>query len=161
MPTTKSYPFSPRSTAGLIPGEYWAVPLPDSRFACGRILQLNGSELPSKSRNFLAGLEDWIGDSPPTAADIAGKAIIASGIVHIRAITESGGAVLGHRRLEDDEIVMPMLLSCMAGIGNSVLSGADAVRPATHEDQGKFPVLSVWGFAFIRQLAIARLIRKI
>ncbi|WP_104434997.1 Imm26 family immunity protein [Kineococcus xinjiangensis] len=36
--THPGYPFQPRSTSYLQPGDFWAVPLSDSRFACGRVL---------------------------------------------------------------------------------------------------------------------------
>ena len=33
------------------------------------------------------------------------------GVMHIRAIMETGGQILGERSLENDEITLPMLLS--------------------------------------------------
>jgi hypothetical protein len=33
-----TYPFVPRSNAKFRPGQFWAIPLPDGRFACGRVL---------------------------------------------------------------------------------------------------------------------------
>src|SRR5262249_10570900 len=40
VPAEPTYPFVPRSTAYLRPGQFWAIPLSDGRFACGRVLAL-------------------------------------------------------------------------------------------------------------------------
>jgi hypothetical protein len=159
MPNAQSiaYPFRPKSTALLMPGQFWAVPLPNSRFACGRVLQVNGSELPVKRQNFFGGLLDWAGKSVPTYESIAGATIIASGVMHIRSILNFGGEVLGCRPVESDGIELPMLLSAMGGDGTLILNGADAVRPATRDEWGKLQVLGCWGWDYIQTLAIARI----
>ena len=160
MPATASpitYPFRPRSTAPLVPGQFWAVPLPDGRFACGRVLQLGGSEIPTPNRTFFGGLLDWIGTESPTADAIAGSQLVKTGVMHIKAITELGGEILGHRPLEADGIELPTLLSAHGGPGTKVLLGADALRPAKREEWGNRPVLGIWGYNFIQQLAAHRL----
>ena len=60
-----TYPFKPKSTAMLRPGQFWAVPLSNDKFACGRVLQIGTAEIPTKTRGFFGGLQDWIGASPP------------------------------------------------------------------------------------------------
>jgi hypothetical protein len=150
------YPIRPKSTALLLPGQFWAVPLTDGRFACGRVLQVNGSELPVKSRNFFGGLLNWVGASLPSSECIAGAVVIASGVLHIRAITSLGGEVLGCRPIEADGLELPILLSARGGDGTLILCGADAVRVATREEWGTLPVLGCWGWNYIQKLAIAR-----
>jgi len=149
-----SYPFRPRSTATLAPGQFWEVPLPDGRFACGRVLQLGGSEIPTPTRSFFGGVHDWIGGEPPTTDSIAGRRLLETGIMHIKAITELGGEVQGCRSLPLDGIELPILLSAHGGSGTMLLRGADVLRPAQRDEWGKFPVLGYWGYDFIRQLAI-------
>jgi len=64
------YPFQPKSTAHLRPGQFWAVPLHRPGFldypgwyGCGLVL-----DVVEKSRRwFLAGLLDWADAMPPTA----------------------------------------------------------------------------------------------
>src|SRR6476469_9439644 len=99
MRTEAMYPFVPKSTAVLRPGQYWAVPLPDGRFACGRVVQVGCSTIPTPSRAFFGGLHHWIGAAVPSAEDIAGRPIVAWGVMHIRAIANLGGEVLGERDL--------------------------------------------------------------
>src|SRR5690348_10862189 len=107
------YPFTPKSTAQLSPGQFWAVPLGDGRFACGRVLQLGGSEIPTKSRGFFGGLHSWVGTQEPDADSIAAARFLDFGVMHIRAITELGGRVLGEAPLLNFQ--MPKLLSAMGG----------------------------------------------
>jgi hypothetical protein len=152
-----AYPFRPKSTAALEPGQFWSVPLPDGRFACGRVLQINGSMIPSKSRTFFGGLLDWIDACPPTAESIAKKPVLECGIMHIRAITNLGGEVLGQRSLESDQIELPTLLSALGGAGAMILHGADTVREARRKEWGKLPQLEYWGWDCIQTIAIARL----
>src|SRR4051794_34952201 len=94
-----AYPFVPRSTAHLRPGQFWSIPLDGGRFACGRVLQLKIESGKIDRRLFLAGLMDWVGDSAPTAESIAGRGVVAQGGVHIKTIGEDAGAILGLRLL--------------------------------------------------------------
>lgn len=154
MNAMSTYPFRPKSTASLIAGEFWAVPLPDGRFACGRILQLQGSEIPTPSQAYFGGLQNWVGKNLPTSESIAGSEIIAFGVMHIKAITELGGEVLGYRTLEFDKIKLPTLLSALGGPSTKVLCGANAIRNAARVEWGKWPVLEFWGCDFIVQVAV-------
>src|SRR5262249_32527133 len=71
-----NYPFVPKSTATLEPGQFWSIPLDNGRFACGRVIQLRIENGMRDSRLFLAGLMDWWGRKPPTAERIAGCGVI-------------------------------------------------------------------------------------
>jgi hypothetical protein len=151
MARPPSYPFRPKSSASLAPGQFWAVPLAKGRFACGRVLQLGGSEVPIKTRAFFGGLQDWIGNDPPTRESIAGTRIAHFGVMHIKAITETGGEILGLRPPELDGIVLPELHSARV-FSAKLLVGADAVRDAREDEWGTRPVLVYWSYGFIEQL---------
>lgn len=152
------YPFEPRSTRLLRPGQFWAVPLPDGRFTCGRVLQLWGSHLPSLSRGFFGGLADWVDDRPPTAEAIAGTAVVAHGVMHVRSIVSTGGVILGHRPL-DDAAALPHFASDHGGTATMLLRGADGVRPLDAAEARNYPVLTYWGATTIRELAERRFAR--
>ena len=153
------YPFTPKSTAQLRPGQFWAVPLSDGRFACGRVLQLGGSEVPTKSRAFFGGLHAWVGTHEPNAAAIEGASFLDFGAMHIRAITELGGQVLGEAPLNDFR--MPSLLSAMGGPDAMLLCGADALRKAKREEWGTLPVLGYWGYGHIKETAEYLLVKHV
>lgn len=148
-----TYPLVPKSTASLRCGQFWAVPLPDGRYGCGRVLQLNGGELPTKTRAFFGGLHHWRGSQPPTRDTRLGSDFVAFGVMHIKAITTTGGAILGERPLEADGIELPILLSAIGGPGTMILRGADPMRPAERDEWGKHPVLGYWGFDYIAEIA--------
>ena len=127
------------------------------RFACGRVLQLGGEAIPSQFRTFFGGLHNWLGVEAPTSEAIAGAPFVGFGVMHIRAITKTGGEILGIRPLERDGIELPVFISGLGGVGVQVLSGASHVREARRDEWGTMPVLSVWGYNHIRQLAEAKL----
>jgi hypothetical protein len=124
------------------------------------VLQINGSEIPTKNRAFFGGILDWIGNHPPSHSSIAGTPILEYGVIHIRAITEFGGELLGIRNLQADDIQIPTLLSAMGGEGAMILCGSDAVRTAKREEWGKLPVLGYWGWDFIQTIAIHHLMPR-
>src|SRR6266487_572809 len=102
-----SYPFVPKSNAKLWPGQFWAIPLSDGRFACGRVLAIDVDKTYGARSSFVAGLLDWVGREPPNADSIAGAPVLEVGTAHVRVIERSGGAVLGERPLEADGIAVP------------------------------------------------------
>jgi hypothetical protein len=156
----RHYPFVPKSTRSLTSGDFWAVPLLGGRYACGRVIQLAGDRLVSPMRAFFGGLHDWLDDAPPTSSDLAGQSMVAWGVMHIKAITETGGEILGNRSLELDGIEPPLLLSAHGGRTATVLRGVTTLRVARHDEWGSLPVLSYWSYDFIQQLAESRLVRR-
>lgn len=102
MGSGPSYPFVPKSNRHLEAGQYWAVPLDDGRFACGRVMAATSAVSPRMS--FIAGLMDWVGPVPPTAESIAGHDVLEQGSAHIKTITQTGGEVLGCRSLDEDRL---------------------------------------------------------
>jgi hypothetical protein len=73
--------------------------------------------------------------------------------MHIKAITNTGGAVLGERPLEADAIELPILLSAHGVPDTMILRGAEPLRPARDDEWGTLPVLGYWGYDFISELA--------
>ena len=49
MPKAIAYPFEPKSITYLRAGQFWAVPLSDGRFGCGRVLYVPGPSEPGPS----------------------------------------------------------------------------------------------------------------
>src|SRR6266566_811632 len=95
--------FKPKSNRHLRPGQFWAIPLADGRFAAGRVMAVPAFG-EKDTRGFVAGLMDWIGTRPPDAEALAGRAVVAQGSIRIEAITKTGGAILGLRPLELDAL---------------------------------------------------------
>jgi len=90
------YPLVPKSTARMKAGQFWGVPIGGRGFGCGVVLSIerkvNGKR---DTRRFLAGLLDWSGPEHPTSVQIVGRPVIAHGFVHLKTITENGGALIG------------------------------------------------------------------
>lgn len=157
---TPAYPFAPKSNRWLEAGQFWAVPLSDGRFACGRVLDVPRQpdlHVPVARTLFLAGLLDWVGDAPPMGASIAGAGLLAQGFAHIKAITTTGGEILGWRDLSEDGIVPEGWRSHEGGGTVWVYEGARRVRPATAADRD-LPIMGTWGYSVIRVLAESRLV---
>jgi hypothetical protein len=151
------YPFVPKSSGALRPGDFWAVPRTDGSYACGRVLQVNGDQLATPQRSFFGGLLDWIGQEPPTSVCIAGAGLLDSGVMHIKAILTTGGKVIDNRPLELDGLQPPTLMNAVGGPHTLILLGAQSVRAARPDEWGAVPVLRYWGYNVIRELADARL----
>jgi Immunity protein 26 len=152
------YPFEPRSNAYLKPGQFWAIPLSNGRFACGRVLAsardtddpilLGGSRM-----IFLAALMDWVGDAPPTQDELIGRNVIAQGNAHVRTIRQTGGVVLGCRALHLDRITGLREVTHRGGGTVYLYEGATRLRAATREEAASLQVRGTWGFNVIRLLA--------
>lgn len=103
MATAPAYPFKPKSNRHLAPGQFWAVPLEDGRFACGRVMAVPAFG-PKDRTGVVVGLLDWVGDDPPTARAIAGAPVLTQALSRFEAIANTGGEVLGSRPLADDHL---------------------------------------------------------
>ena len=154
-----TYPFIPKSTALLIPGQFWALPLSNGLFACGRVIQLAPAGMMGARVSFLGALLDWVASSPPTSTAIAGASCVAQGHFHIKAITETGGELLGHRLLDLDGIRPWLFRGAYGWQNSSVQEGFVPIRPQTLADD-KLPVFSTWGYNVIREIAEARFVKK-
>lgn len=158
------YPFKPKTNNSLIPGQFWAIPLMNGQFACGRVIQVTKlyEGLPTKSL-FLAGLMNWLGEAPPNSEDIAGKKTIFQGVAHIKTIHETGleEMITGFRPLELDSIEVDYFRS-QEGYHPEhckLIKGLNELRPITKSEWEKYPTLGIWGTEFIRALAERWLLR--
>jgi hypothetical protein len=142
-----NYPFTPKSTKYLEPGQFWAVPISEGRFCCGRVLQLHSDKIPQPTRAFFGALHEWVGHSPPTSEDVSKAGFLRFGIMHIKAITETGGEIIGIRSLQEDGFQLPLMIS-----GNEVCQGAESVRKTSKKDRKQYPSLRYWGYGFITDL---------
>lgn len=153
-----SYPFEPKSISRLLPGQFWAVPLADGRFACGRVLAVPRADDPKPNRYlnnriFVAGLMNWTGDHPPDSEAIADSELIAQGSMHVIGLTDSGSQILGRRALELDGISGLLELSHGGGGTVWLFRGGARLRPASDEEQRTLPIMSSWGRRYIVALA--------
>lgn len=160
-----TYPFEPKSIALLRTGQFWAVPLSDGRFGCGRVLCVPSPSDPQPSlylntRIFLAGLMDWSGDEPPTARAIAGCKLLEQGRVHVAAVTDTGSKILGQRDLELDGLSGLLQVTHRGGGTAWLYEGGKRLRAATGEERQTLPVMSVWGRRVIVLLAERHLRRR-
>jgi hypothetical protein len=89
------YPFEPKSTTHLEPGQFWAIPLSNGSYACGVVLAKLISSGKIERRSFLAALIDWNGKDKPSSEDIKNKEIIKKGAAHIKTIQLTGGVIIG------------------------------------------------------------------
>jgi hypothetical protein len=154
MARRPEYPFVPRSTAYLEPGDFWSIPLAGGGFSCGRVIQLRMENGKRDLRIFLAGLMDWSGGSLPTADALAGCGVLAQGQVHIRTISENQGEVCGFRDLALDGIEPALFRDADGAI--CVQRGFEVVRPFDCERDTDLPVFGTWGYAVIRRKADRR-----
>jgi len=88
---------------------------------------------------------DWHGDKPPTADSIAGAKCLAQGQANLKAITEAGGSILGHRPLALDNIEPWEFRGAEFHVNSCVHKGLQPLRPQQPEDKC-LPVLSTWGY---------------
>ena len=149
-----SYPFEPKSTAYLQPGQFWGFQRSDQAWACGRVIALQFDASGKRdSRCFLFALLDWLGDQPPTEASIAGATSVCQRDAHIKTIRENGRLILGCRDLSLDNIEPQLCLSQSGGRGCMLMRGYDVVRSATAKEIESLSVLPTAGYNAIRLLA--------
>lgn len=149
------YPFVPKSANWLLPGHFWALPLYDGTFGCGRVIEIPGPENDLGRNQFLAGVIDWHGTELPTAESIAGAHCFNQGVARIHAITLTGGAVLGWRSLQDD-CIEPWTFRGAEFCGNSwVHKGCTPSRPQTPDDDD-LPILGYWFTNYATAIAEVR-----
>lgn len=108
---------------------------------------------------FLAGVLDWHSTAVPTYDSIAGARCLKQGHAHIRAITRTGGKVLGFRDLADDGIEPWLFRGAEFWKNSQVTRGLIPIRPQTPDDKD-LPVLSTWGYNVPRVIAETRFVSK-
>lgn len=96
------FPFEPKSTTFVRPGDFWAIPTRRGGwYCCGQILAI--SDL-TTSRSLVVGLLNWCEPHPPTEAAINGVRVLDYGIAHVKTVRETGGVLLGHCPLAPEEL---------------------------------------------------------
>jgi hypothetical protein len=156
--TRCTYPLVPKSVKWLVAGQFWALPLSDGTFGCGRVIEVPPAATRTSRVLFLAGVLDWHGRVLPTSDSIAGSRCLNQGRAHIRAITRSGGAILGFRELEADGIEPWLFRGAEFWRNSEVCRGLAPVRPQTPGDS-HLPVLATWGYEVPTILAEDRFVR--
>ena len=141
---TLTYPFQPKTTAKLRPGDFWPIPLMDGSFGCGRVLEVSPRDVPGARVQFYGALMDWRGSDLPTAERLAGSTPLEQAIMHLRSITQIGGQVIGNRPLNLERIE-----PCLVIHGSTVRRAYEVVRPWSRSDNDALPRLSWWGWNLI------------
>lgn len=144
-----AYPFQPKSTAKLRPGQFWPIPLPHGGFACGMVLDV----VRNSTRHFLAGLIDWHGPQEPTPTGIAGRPLIIQGTGHLKMIQNGHGWITG---ILPDHVAPPAPLlwtSPLANNARGLYRGLDLISQITPEQAAAYPQWHGWGYNVINLLA--------
>jgi hypothetical protein len=132
-------------------GQFWSIPLPGAKFACGRVLQFKDHDGKRDKRLFLAGLLDWIGTGLPTSEGIRGSGLVGHGAAHIMTISANNGKILGCRDLALDKIEIPYTLEGTRG--PRLQQGFEFLGLADEEQRSTLPTFSTWGSRVILALA--------
>lgn len=148
----RTFPFVPKSNKSLEPGDFWSIPLQSGRYACGRVIG-RWPEGKGSRTGFLGGLLDWSSDAPPTEESIAGAVTVEQGGVHIKAILTTGGEIIGHRALELDDIDEWRFIETPDNKTPHLYRGLTPLRPATEEEQQRYPILPIFGYQYMEARA--------
>jgi hypothetical protein len=141
------YPFVPKSSLSLTPGDFWGFKLKNDTWACGRVLQLRSEGKQSRTW-FFGALLDWNGEAQPTFESIAKAKTFRQGAMRIDSIRKTGAMVLGNRPVSLDGIEPWLCIS-----GNVIQRGYDYVRAWKRKDTSALPTFSYWGDMHIWSLA--------
>jgi hypothetical protein len=99
--TDRAFPLSPRSTRDLEVGDCWAIQLADGTFGVCQVTDLRRSGQGART-TLVAGVIDWSGSATPTVGDLAGRPVLAQGLVRIEVFTVGGAVLLGNVPLNGD-----------------------------------------------------------
>ena len=95
------YPFIPKSTTYLEPGQIWPIPLSNGKYACGVVLAKLKRGNNIESRSFYAALLNWCSEVPPNAENILVNGFLKKGALHIKAISNVGSEIIGTVEIPD------------------------------------------------------------
>ncbi|MBO3270710.1 Imm26 family immunity protein [Hymenobacter defluvii] len=165
-----TYPFLPKSNRQLQPGQFWAIPLTNGFFACGRVLDVPPAST-KNYREFYAGLLDWTDSQPPCFETIVGAQILKHGFMHVKGLIKLGQPIIGCRPLQLDAMVVPLTVESQSWRPNArVFQGYVPIRNSQREEHPlkitidsstdqfqtnptTLPAQAVWGYNVIRVLA--------
>jgi hypothetical protein len=94
------YPFIPRSTTRLHRGQFWPILLASGQYGAACVVGERVDGGAKNSRLFIAGVLQWIGDSPPSAESLSQIKIYKYGFLHIKSIKESGLPISGEANID-------------------------------------------------------------
>jgi hypothetical protein len=94
------YPFVPGSTTRLHRGQFWPILLPSGQYGAACVVGEMVNDGVKNSRLFIAGVLQWIGDSPPGAEQLSQIKLYRYGFLHIKSIKESGLPILGEANID-------------------------------------------------------------
>jgi hypothetical protein len=149
----RKFPFIPKSSVMLEPGDFWSIPLDCGLFACGRVIGHWPKNYKGSRSGFLAGLLDWSSNKPPSEKSIAGATTKEQGGLHLKTILLTGGEILGNRSLELDKIFPQFFIEYPDNREAYLYEGLRPIRPATIEEIKKYSKLNIFGFLYLKDRA--------
>ena len=154
--TKITYPFVPKSNSRLQPGHFWGIKLSNGKYACGIVLDVPRTKGAYNTRNFYAGLLDWVGDSKPTALTLETALLktLIQGEAHIKVISEYNEAIEGQIDLVKNNLEIALVVNSLYySVYSQVLRGYEVVRKAEEEDHTSLKNHSTFGYAVINNTA--------
>ena len=119
------YPFEPKSTSKLKQGQFWCFKLRDGRYSASVVLaRTTGQNGKIDTRMLWAGLLDWVGPEPASAAELISPRLLERGAIHVRCIQMYGQRILGEIPRDFAGIPAEMPFSLAATPGWPVLGMA-------------------------------------
>lgn len=153
--SAEEYPFAPKSTSRLLPGQFWSVRRDDERFGVGVVLGVPTPETAphhaTNRRIFTAGLLDVVLDEHAAPSDLDDARLMDWGYAHVRSIN-----LTSDRGLEGqaDSTFNEVLMVSHRGGGTVGLYGNGLYkRVATRDEARDLDVSGTWGLTFIQRLA--------
>src|SRR5262249_5221478 len=123
-------------------GDYWSIPLERGQFACGRVIGRWPVPWRGNLRRCFRGPLECVAGCAPTRSGTAGSHVLQQGAVHIKTIIATGGAILGNRPLELDNIAPGLFIEYPDNRRAYVFRGMDQLRIASANDIQTLPTLS-------------------
>ncbi|MBV5336819.1 MAG: hypothetical protein J0653_02145 [Deltaproteobacteria bacterium] len=96
------YPFTPKSTAHLVRGQFWPIPLSNGQYGAGCVIGEMLNNGVKNARVFMGGVLHWICDTPPTPENLSRAKLYEYGFLHIKSIKEVGLPIVGEAQIEFD-----------------------------------------------------------
>jgi hypothetical protein len=95
------YPLTPKSTSYIEPGQIWAIPLSNGKYACGVVLAKLKSKEGIEKRAFYAALLNWCDKAPPNTENVRASGFLEKGALHVKSISNIGSEIIGKADFED------------------------------------------------------------
>ena len=153
--SASGYPFTPRSTARLVPGQFWSVRRDDGRFGVGVVLGVPKPDTAphhtTSTRTFTAGLLGLVLDRPATTSDVDGARLVEWGYAHVQTISLT--SIDGLDGLIDATFNEVLKVSHRGGGTVGLYGNGTYQRVATSDEARDLDVVGTWGLTFVQRLA--------